>query len=173
MALLATERLDLDPWRPGDRTWFARLATTPEVVRYIADGALWDDARIDAFLERQRSGFDEHGTSTFPVTYRETGAKIGFCGAQVVSPPVEIDLGWWLFPAWWGRGLATEAARAVVARAFGELGLPFVRSIAQPGNAASIGIMRKLGMRCEGRRRHDGIEVVSYVLRAPGADVRR
>jgi RimJ/RimL family protein N-acetyltransferase len=62
-----------------------------------------------------------------------------------------VEVGWRLAPAWWGRGLATETARAAVAHAFGPLGLPRVVSIVDPGNAASLGIVSKLDMRAADR----------------------
>ncbi|MFI8371420.1 GNAT family N-acetyltransferase [Streptomyces sp. NPDC085466] len=84
---------------------------------------------------------------------RATGRFAGFTGPAVphflpeLLPAVEI--GWRLDRACWGRGLATEAARAVLVYGFGHCGLDRIVSVAQTGNDASLRVMAKLGMRRE------------------------
>lgn len=80
----------------------------------------------------------------------------------------EIEIGWWLARSWWGRGLATEAARAVLRDGFERVGRERIVAIAQPANTASIGIMRKLGMGFERVGASRGIPVVLYALSAHG-----
>jgi RimJ/RimL family protein N-acetyltransferase len=73
-----------------------------------------------------------------------------------------IEIGCWLARDYWGRGLATEAARVVMRDGFERVGLGRIVAIAQPANRASIRIMHKLEMRCEGMCSLRGIPVVMY-----------
>ncbi len=79
----------------------------------------------------------------------------------------EVEVGWHLHPDCWGRGYATEAARAVVQRAF-EAGLPEVYAVVRPGNDASLAVCRRLGMAPLGRlRRWYDVELEAFRLMAP------
>ena len=99
---------------------------------------------------------------------KEAPGLIGFCGLQplpeIEPGTAEIEIGWWLARACWGRGLATEAARAALRDGFERVGLERIVAIAQPANTASIGIMRRLGMRFERMAEPRGIPVVLYAL---------
>ena len=95
---------------------------------------------------------------------KEGGGLIGFCGLQPLPETDDIEIGWWLARAWWGCGLATEAARAALRDAFARIGLARVVAIAQPANTASIRIMQKLGMRFERMAEPRGIPVAMYAL---------
>ena len=90
------------------------------------------------------------GTSTrfglLAVEWRESGELIGRVGPQYHRMwPHDPEVGWALDPAWWGRGLATEAGSAMVAWSFGELGFERVVSITTEANSASRNVMAKLG----------------------------
>ncbi len=135
----------------------------------------WSEERSRQFVERQIALFDQRGFCLWKLTPRlpqDGGGLIGFCGLQPLpgtQPGIEeIEIGWWLARAWWGRGLATEAARAVLRDGFERVGLERMVAIAQPANTASIGIMRKLGLGFERMAESRGIPVVLYALGAPG-----
>jgi ribosomal-protein-alanine N-acetyltransferase len=95
--------------------------------------------------------------------HQKTGTLIGICGLSLMNEPDEVEIGWWLTPSYWGKGLATEAAQAVMNYGFDHLKLTKIISIAQPANHRSIRVMEKLGMHFEkmSTDRH-GIEVVYY-----------
>ncbi len=79
----------------------------------------------------------------------------------------EVEVGWHLHPDCWGRGYATEAARAVVQQAFGA-GLPEVYAVVRPGNEASVAVCRRLGMQPLGRmRRWYDVDLEAFRLMAP------
>ncbi len=87
---------------------------------------------------------------------------IGFCGFDHLWGGAEIEIGYWLAPEYWGKGLATEAAQAVMQYGKERLGLQQIVAVAQPANRASIRVMEKLGMTCAKRVCHEGIEHVLY-----------
>jgi len=74
---------------------------------------------------------------------------LGFCGIQPHAVFGGTEIGWWLAPDQWGRGLATEAARSVVRFAWDEARLPRLIAVVHRENAASAAVARKLGMELE------------------------
>jgi RimJ/RimL family protein N-acetyltransferase len=79
----------------------------------------------------------------------------------------EVEIGWWLTPRHWGRGLASEAASAVVKCALRDLPVERIVAIAIPENYASRRIMEKIGMHYERTISHKGFQVVLYATRGP------
>jgi RimJ/RimL family protein N-acetyltransferase len=145
---LLTPRLRLRLWGPEDRAPFAAINAEPHVRRYLRPTTrAGSDAWLDA-IDRQ---FATEGWGFWAVEARETGALIGLCGLGHVpweaffTPAIEI--GWRLARAWQGRGLAREAAEAVLGFAFGTLGLDRVVAFTVPANTASWALMERLGMR--------------------------
>src|SRR6266849_3342817 len=143
---METERLKLSPWGEDDIPSLRALSTDPEVVRYISDGVPWPEERIREFFERQRRLYAERGYCMWRLS-AGGGELIGFCGIQPLGDTGEIEIGWWLAKAYWGRGLATEAARCALSDAFERVGLRRVVAIAQEANRATTRIMEKLGMK--------------------------
>jgi RimJ/RimL family protein N-acetyltransferase len=150
---LETSRLLLRRWRSDDLDAFAAVNAQPEVMRYIHDGHTLDRAATAERLADYQRHWDEQGFGLYAVEIKETGELAGFTGLAVptflpeIMPAVEI--GWRLGRAHWGRGLATEAAQAVVAHTRAELGLRRLVSIHVVGNEASARVMVKLGMTLE------------------------
>jgi RimJ/RimL family protein N-acetyltransferase len=158
---LQTERLLLRPWRPeADLDALAAINADPAVMRWIAPNRALRREESAALLDRIVRHWDEHGFGLWAVQPRpaEDGACIGFAGLAIPSflPDVlpAVEVGWRLGRAWWGRGLATEAARASVRFGFETLGLQSVVSIIDPGNEPSLRVAEKLGMRAGRDRLH-------------------
>ena len=99
----------------------------------------------DEAFDRWPRHWAEHGFGLLAVEWRETGELIGRVGPQYHRYwPADPEVGWALDPAWWGRGIATEAGAAAVAWV-GELGFARVVSITTEPNLASRKVMAKLG----------------------------
>jgi len=133
-------------------------------MRYIGDGQPWTDQRARAFVARQMALFAERGCCLWKLVPKPGAQLIGFCGLQPLPETDEIEIGWWLARACWGRGLATEAARAALRDGFARVGLRRIVAIAQPANTASIHIMRKLGMQFERLTQSRGIPVELHAI---------
>jgi ribosomal-protein-alanine N-acetyltransferase len=149
--LLETPRLTLRPFAPGDAPQVHRVYSDPEVMRYVATGPMADLA----VTERLLADYDAHqkrlGYSFWAVIERASGELIGDSGLYR-TPTGEVELGYTLGAAWWGRGYATEAASTWLACAFGSLGILEVVALAEPANVASMHVLEKLGMRRSGER---------------------
>jgi RimJ/RimL family protein N-acetyltransferase len=145
---LRTERLHLRRWGPGDREPFAVLNADPRVTEHLPGPLSREES--DAFLERIEAHFVEHGFGLWAVEVEGLARCAGFVGLAVprfeahFTPCVEI--GWRLAAEHWGRGYATEGARAALAFGFDVLGLDEIVSFTVPRNARSIRVMQKIGM---------------------------
>jgi len=164
---LRTLRLLLRQWRDEDREPFAGLNADPEVMRWFP--APLTRAQSDAFVDQQQELLAERGWGLWAV--EAEGGFIGFVGLAVprfeahFTPAVEV--GWRLARGAWGRGYATEAARAVVSFGFGEITLDEIVSFTTVGNDRSRRVMERLGMS------HDPADDFDHPLLSDGHPMRR
>jgi ribosomal-protein-alanine N-acetyltransferase len=168
MIVAETQRLLVRQWVPDDWKRLLPLMTDPLVLRHIGDGQPWPEERVRRFVDGGIEKARTRGWVLWPVIHRDDAELIGFCGFNDGFAP-EVEIGWRLRPAYWGQGLATEAARAVMDHGFRIFGFPRVISVAQPANRPSIRVMEKLGMTYDRDFTHDGIAVVSYAKVNPHA----
>jgi RimJ/RimL family protein N-acetyltransferase len=145
---LRSERLLLRRWRESDSEPFAALNADPEVMEHFPRPLTREES--DAFIGRMEKHFTEHGFSMWAVEVLSTGSFAGFVGLLVprfqahFTPAVEI--GWRLSREHWGRGYATEAARAALTFGFDELLLEEIVSFTVPDNFRSRRVMERIGM---------------------------
>jgi len=170
-AELETERLRLRQWRDDDLDAYAALCADPEVMLHLR-GPMRRDAAAQQ-LDDIREHWADEGFGLWCTTFPPDDECIGFIGLAVPSFLPEIlpavEIGWRLARTAWGRGLATEGARATVDVAFGPLGLDRIVSITLPENRGSWNVMQKLGMTLERTTVHPERQrdVVVYELAAP------
>jgi len=147
---LLTARLRLRRWRHDDVVALAEVFAKPEVWQFPF-GRGFTAQETEAFLAYRIAEQTTGGWAEWAVELRDTGRLVGSVGLSEphflpeLMPAVEV--GWRLDPIAWGRGLATEGARAALAYGFSSPGLHEVVSIYQPENAASGRVMARLGMR--------------------------
>jgi ribosomal-protein-alanine N-acetyltransferase len=161
---LETDRLILDAWQSADWTALQPIATDPDVMRHITGGVAWNEEQIRSFVDGQVRQYAERGYCRWKLLEKPAGAFIGFCGVGFWRNEPDPEIGWWLMRARWGRGLATEAARAALADAVERARLDRIISIARPENAASIRIMEKLGLHFELAFENGGTQLVRYAI---------
>ena len=167
--ILATRRLVLRPFAASDVDAYAAIRAKPEVVAMLA-GRAAAAARASADAEQLISAWAEArpGAAPWAVEARDGGRLLGHLGLRPL-PELggETELLYMLDSEVWGRGLATEGGAAALRAAFGPLGLRRVIALALPGNAASLAVMRKLGMRPEGEVQVFGVRAVRCAAHAP------
>jgi len=145
--VLRTRRLLFRELHPDDAEDWVRLNSDPAVLRYTGDVPFRSVDEARRFL----AGYDQYrrfGMGRWSLFLQEGGSFVGWCGLKR-SPERggEVDLGFRLHRAWWGRGLATEAARASLAHGFERLALDRIVGRAMEENLASHRILEKIGMR--------------------------
>ena len=140
---LRTARLMLREWRDEDVGGVRR-----DVGRSPGD-ALSAAAEPD-WVSRMRAHWREHGFGQFVVELPGEAPFIGVVGLAHVRFPVPfapaVEAAWRLAPAYWGKGYATEAARAAIEDGFGRLGFGEIVAFTVPANVASQRVMMRLGM---------------------------
>jgi RimJ/RimL family protein N-acetyltransferase len=161
-----TERLRLRRITERDLpAWHLQVFSDPEVMRYLPSGAPVPMARTREVFQRFEDAWGRRGFGPWGVEIADTGVFAGHCGLREVEElPGEVEVLYALGREHWGRGYATEAARASVRFGFDRLGLERVLAFAVPGNVASRRVMEKMGMVYERRARLFGIETVVYRL---------
>ena len=123
-----------------------------------------------AALDRSMHQQEQSGYSFWPVIERDSGLLIGEAGLFPLAPEgPDVALGYAFGSAYWGRGYATEAARAVLAEAFGPLGLDRVVAITRETNLGSRNVLTKLGFRVHGLRHVWGAEQLYFSLERDAA----
>ena len=149
--VLLTRRLRLSDFSASHLPDLARMNADPEVMRYFP--ATLNPEESVALLQRITEHQRINGYSLFALHLKESDAFVGWCGLMKVpffahfTPAVEI--GWRLNKIFWGKGLATEAAEAVLRLGFLELGLSEIVSFTVELNQPSIRVMQKIGMQLE------------------------
>ena len=145
---LRTERLLLRQWRDEDLEKWAELNADPEVMEHFP--SVLSRQESDALAARCRDHIADHGWGLWAVEVPGVAPFLGFVGLArpgfdaPFTPAVEV--GWRLARPWWGRGYASEAARAALAFAFDDLGLDEVVSFTSVPNERSQAVMRRIGM---------------------------
>jgi RimJ/RimL family protein N-acetyltransferase len=148
---LETERLTLRRFTAADEDDVVALHSDPAVMRYLGPPITRAEVH-DVTLPRWLTFHARHpGFGYFAATEKATGAFLGwflFRPALVDDPPPgEIELGYRLHTAAWGRGFATEGATALVAKGFTELGVQRVFATTMAVNRGSCRVMEKVGLR--------------------------
>lgn len=149
---LKTERLILRPWRDADVEPFAALNADPVVMEHFP--APQTRAETEAVMMRIREEMAEHGFSWFAVEVPGVARFIGFIGLWAptfeapftsIQDPI-VEVGWRLAKEHWGKGYATEGARACLRFGFENLGLKEIVSFTTTTNTPSQKVMQRLGM---------------------------
>jgi [ribosomal protein S5]-alanine N-acetyltransferase len=161
---LETARLRLRPCVESDVGALHRLWTDPQVRRYLWDDMVIGREQAAEVVRASAQSFAAHGFGQWVIYPREGGELIGFCGLRHFGEPPEVEVLYGLRPAFWGRGLATEAARAMLGDGFSRAGLRRIYAGTDPPNAASVRVMEKAGMTFDRRTCVNGLEAVYYVV---------
>ena len=149
--ILETPRLRLRRLLPEDLNALYKLYRDPDIRRYFPEGVL-SRKETKEELEYFLHGHPEHPElGLWATVERETGAFIGRCGLLpwVLEGRYEVEVAYLINKSYWGRGLATEAARAVAEYGFGTLELTRLVSLIDEENRASQRVAEKVGMTFE------------------------
>ncbi len=142
--ILTTARLTFRPFTLGDLPLLEELHRDPDVGRYM--GGVWEHAQVARRLAQFVEEHAARGHSKWCVHTAE-GVFVGRAGVSLWPPTGELELGYAFRPAFWGQGLATEAARAVAEWAFANLGVDHLIAFTDPQNFGSQRVLERIGMK--------------------------
>jgi RimJ/RimL family protein N-acetyltransferase len=187
---LTTERLRLRPFAESDLDAMHRLLSEEGILRYFPNPDPPSRERVEQLIHRQIEHWETHGfgwwvvellgapgggPSAAPDTAQDathapapgqspTPELLGWNGLLYLPETDEIEVDFLLGHAYWGKGYATEGARASLRFGFRDLGLTTIVALAHPDNTASRRVMEKLGMRFVERTRYFNMDVCKYML---------
>jgi RimJ/RimL family protein N-acetyltransferase len=166
---LRTDRLRLHRWTDTDRASFAALNADPVVMEHFPSTLTIDQSQ--AFVDRAEALFEERGFGLWAVEVIETATFAGYVGLWAATFEAHftpaIEIGWRFATVFWGKGYATEAARAVLADGFERLGVDEIVSFTATVNERSWRVMERIGMT------HDPADDFDHPTLEPGHRLER
>ncbi len=174
MIVTETKRLILRHFIPNDIDQLATIVSDPEVMRFSEKG-IKTRAQAEDFLDWMLYHYQKYGFGLYAVIHQESEELIGYCGLLfwTVDNHQELEIAYRLATAYWGQGLATEAATAIRDYAWQhfprECLFPRLRTnrlicIIEPANYRSIRVAEKLGMKWEKNTVFKGLKVGIYTI---------
>jgi RimJ/RimL family protein N-acetyltransferase len=142
-----TKRLAFSQITADDGNELHELDTDPRVMQYIGSGRPSTREQIDDALRRIPRAYVLYpGLGTWRATRRDNGDFVGWFALKYIPGTAEVEVGYRLRFGAWGRGLATEGARALVRHGFDALGLYRIVGVTHPDNLASQRVLLKAGL---------------------------
>jgi RimJ/RimL family protein N-acetyltransferase len=166
---METERLILRQFRESDLDAFAEICGDPQVMRYIGEFKPLDRMGAWRGIALQLGHWQLRGYGMWAVEEKASGRLIGRVGLWKPEGWPELEVGWMLHRAYWGRGFASEAGRASIDAAFRVLGVDHLISIIHPENTASMRVAERVGETFERTWVLHGLELRIYGLHRTGA----
>jgi len=163
LAGLTTERLVFRHATQSDAGWWMEYHNNGEAIRFMPF-TLGSEKDRDQFIQWTLDRIPRDGSCLNVVSDRATGKPVGMIGllTQEVSGVLELEVAYHLLPSAWGKGYASEAARACKEFAREHALAPSVVSLIDPGNGKSVAVAERNGMRFDTMGMHRGEEVMVY-----------
>ena len=142
-----TERLLHRQFTLEDAEAYLPLLSDPDVIRYTGEPPHTTlEAVLEVLLTRPIRDYAVHGYGRMACIEKSTGRLIGFSGLKFLEDLQEVDIGYRFLPDYWGKGYATESAKAFIEHAYNELRIPRIIGLVQPENTASAIVLQKIGL---------------------------
>ncbi|NER32805.1 MAG: GNAT family N-acetyltransferase [Oscillatoria sp. SIO1A7] len=151
---IETKRLYLRLFKPDDLEDLFLIRSDPNVMRYMGDGKPLSREQVSENLARIIQHYRDRHFGLWAVIYKHNSQLTGYCGLQFFKQPPEttpdsILLSYMFAKPYWGKGLATEGAKASLRYGFETLKLERIVAFADTENLASLRVMEKVGMKYE------------------------
>jgi [ribosomal protein S5]-alanine N-acetyltransferase len=158
---LVTNRLILRPFSQEDATVLQLVLDDPDVWRYFPRTEVPTLSRTKTYIEGQLAHWEEYGYGHWAII---TGDKvlIGWCGLQFLPDTHETEVAYCLGRDFWGKGIATEAARASLDFGMIDLGIKEIVGLTHVENKASQHVLQKIGLKFVERKTYFGMECFRF-----------
>jgi ribosomal-protein-alanine N-acetyltransferase len=150
--VIETERLLLRELEESDTGTLAEIYSDLEVMRYVGKGIALDYAQTKKSVENWIKYYERFKFGNWATIEKGTWKFVGLCGLSWLPDSYEIEVSYLFTKDSWGRGYATEAAKAILDYGFNQIGLRRIVALVYPQNEPSIHVLEKLGMKYEGER---------------------
>ena len=169
--ILETERLLLRKFTSRDAALLYELNKDPEVIRYTLDPMTDPGQAEQVLLDVILPQYQLYNYGRWAVHLKSNLEFLGWCGLKYLSERDEIDIGYRYMKRFWGQGIDTEAAKAVLDYGFSTLKLDRIVGRSLPGNIASIKVLEKCGMEYVGQHIVENLVHETYELKNPAYPV--
>ena len=147
---IETERLLIRPFKMEDIEPSYIMNLDAEVSKHTGDGGVVSKEEIERrIVENVFGDYEKHGFGRLAVELKGENKFIGFTGLKYLEDMDEVDLGYRFMKEYWGKGIATESAKACVTLGFNKLGLKRMIAMVLPENTGSIRVLEKLNFEFE------------------------
>lgn len=171
MQFIETERLYMRRLVPSDVQGMFELDSNPEVHRFLGNTPVTTLEQSAGWIENIMEQYKTNGTGRWAVLLKETGEFLGWAGIKlernVNGRDKFYDLGYRFIEKHWGKGYATEAAKAFVDYAFKVMDLPVLNAYADAAHTASRNVLEKAGLQFVEVFDYEGVEEVWYEIKNP------
>lgn len=159
---IETERLILRELRPEDAEGFLELNTDPEVLFHLGEKPLRDIEQAQEIIANIRQQYSDHGIGRWAAIEKSSGEFIGWSGLKFITAVENNqtrfhDVGYRLIPRYWGKGYATESAKAALEYGFTTLKLEEIIGMCNEENLASRRALEKCGLTFIEKFKIDGL----------------
>jgi RimJ/RimL family protein N-acetyltransferase len=165
---LETKRLILKTTELSDFDNLLVLRSDPDVMKYIGDGTTHTEEQVKRFLSLAIPYQEKHGIGFCMVFEKESGNFIGQAGLFHIGyddTQPEIEIAYRLHKKFWGKGYATELAKALIHWGFQHLPVNKLIAAVDPDNTASQKVLKKAGLDYTGKIKwYDGRELFGYAI---------
>ena len=165
--ILETERLIIREHVLSDAPFFFTLNSNYNVVKYTGDVSFNNLEEAEKIVRYVMNQYKENGYGRWLVAEKETNNPIGWCGLKFHTDTKETDIGYRFLESAWGKGYATESAKACIDYGFKHFDLNCIIGDAMKENTASINVFKKLGMTYFNDSLIDNILSVNYKINNP------
>ena len=161
--ILSTERLILRKFTPQDAQDFYNLNNDPEVLKFTGDLPFSSVSEAEVFLKNY-DAYKKYGIGRWAVILKSNLEFIGFCGLKYHPDKDIVEIGYRISKHFWGRGFATEAAKASIQYGFEKLGYKKIFAHVHQENIASQRVLGKIGMTKQQNIWYDGQPALLYAI---------
>lgn len=163
---LTTDRLILRQFTMDDSDALLVITQEPGIFQYFPTKTAWDMGKVERSIQHQNEHWRRYGFGQMAVTLRETGQLMGWCGLEFLPDTNETEVGYLFGHEFWGKGYATEAARASVEFGKSQIGLKEIIGLTDPLNIASQRVLENCGLVFTRRQVYFGMEMFRYSTKA-------
>jgi ribosomal-protein-alanine N-acetyltransferase len=161
---ITTPRLTLRAFAESDAESLHQILSEDGVLEYFPNTSPPPLDAVRRFISRQLAHWQERGFGWWAIERRDRQGLIGWSGLQHLPETDEVEIAYLLGRAFWGKGLATEAAKTGLRYGFEQAGLEHIVAIVHVDNGASQRVAQKLGMSFVDRSRYFGIDCHRYAI---------
>lgn len=164
MKILETERLLLRNQLPEDAEVLGKMFSDAEVMRFIGEGKTYPKSAAVSSITKWNDYERTHGFTSWGVIRKEDNVFIGKCGFNFLPDNSDVELSYMLDEPYWGKGYASEIAKATLEYGLNKLNLKRVVALVYPQNSPSIRVIEKTGMKYEKECEYFGVKLLKYAI---------